>query len=1002
MNRIILLLFCLVFTYPFFGQTLEPKIKPFWVYTSDETDFMPPSASITDEDGITWISTEMGLLRYDGLNTIKIEDVNYPQISSQRIRRLSKDIATGDIYFNTYPKQDWFRIKGGRIKKVLPENDLFYINTINKKIVGFNDVRIKKILLQQDIPVDVRNVSDKTSIVEISGILKTARYLYLHKFDELIVVDLQDYSIIVYPLSMYNLLFNFGNNIYFLKDKKFHLINGNTIVKKDVKTDFVLKQFAEKFEITHPDNNRMMMTETGDCYIILDDKIYKVIQQGDSLKTVYIANAFSKDICDLNHYKTENIFLLSGFASGFAKLIPQNFNQLVFKDPNLVNYSIVPVGQNTIYSATGWFYNLKTNEYRRDNYTLNRNKYFILKRKNIAYAHIGNRVVNITNPKDSLITDRKNHLGYYSGFTFGDEKMWVSQANQSNLLYSGTHEKIATDTFVTAKLKGKTITYLMPVGKELLIATMEGLYRYNPSIKKIWFYEQFGKKYIRRIIPISENSFWICCYGDGLYLFQDADVKFYKVKVDHVDFSAIHTLEEDKQHNLWISSNNGLFTVDKEEIINNTIKGKTTSLYKFSIKDGLITNEFNGGSTHPSFKNEEGLIGFVSMRGVLWFNPEEIKKTKFSGNIYIHSVLQDGKQIQPVNHTYKLGSNTGLVTMNLFYPYYNNRENLIVEYKSNDNNNWLEVIDNKIVFTRQKKGNQKIWVRITTKGFGNNSSVVKSFHFYFEPRYFETTWFLVLCVLALAGLLFISFKIGLVINKKYRKKLEERIREKTAELEESNKMLFDSREDISKSLKEKELLLKEIHHRVKNNLQLVISLLNIQGRKNNYQTIEEFLEKGQTRIMAMVLIHENLYQNDSIERLNVNKYLQSLVQKIVEAFGINSNNIVIHIEAESITMNLQTAIPFGLMINEFVTNSVKHAFPDNSNGEIKIVLSQKDKEEFELKMEDNGTGFKTEKPTKKSFGIELIKLLTNQLNGTIQMMTEGNTCFHITFKESMV
>jgi two-component sensor histidine kinase len=1001
MNRIIFLLFYLLLACPSFGQTLESKAKTFSVYESDNSSFMPPSASITDEEGVTWISTEMGLLRYDGLNVVKIEDVNYPKISSQRIRRLSKDTKTGYIYFNTYPDKTWFRIKNGRIEKVIPEGFSFYINTSKKKILHFNDARLKKILLpQNDTPVDVMLDFNKASMMEVLNIFKTDQYLYLHKFDELIVVDLQDYSVVVYPLPMGNLLFNFGNNIYFLKDKKFHLINGNTIVKKDVKTDFVLKQFAEKFEVTHPDNNRMMMTETEDYYIILDDKIYKVIQKGDSLKTVYITNSFSKDICDLNHYKTENIFLLSGFVSGFTKLIPQNFNQLVFKDPNLVNYSIVPIGQNIIYSATGWFYNLKTNEYKRDNYTLDRNKYFLLKNKKAVYAQVNNRILNITNPKDSLITDRKNHLGFYSGFTFGDEKMWVSQANQSNLLYSGNHEKIATDTFVTAKLQGKTITYLMPVGKELLIATMEGLYRYNPSIKKIQFYKQFGKKYIRRIIPISENSFWVCCYGDGLYLCKND--KFYKVNADHVDFSAIHTLEEDKQQNLWISSNNGLFTVNKATLITNTLQGKTTSLYKFSIKDGLLTNEFNGGSTHPSFKNEEGLIGFASMRGVLWFNPEEIKKTKFSGNIYIHSVLQDGKQIQPVNQTYTLGSNTGLVTMNLFYPYYNNRENLIVEYKSNDKNNWSKVIDDKIVFTRQKEGTQKVLVRITTKGFGNNSSVVKSFHFYFEPRYYETIWFLVLCILVLAVLLFTSFKIGLAINKKYRKKLEERIREKTAELEESNKMLFESREDISKSLKEKELLLKEIHHRVKNNLQLVISLLNIQGRKNNYQTIEEFLEKGQTRIMAMVLIHENLYQNDSIERLNVNKYLQSLVQKIVEAFEINSDNIVVHIEAENITMNLQTAIPFGLMINEFVTNSVKHAFPKDGKGEIKIVLSQKDKEEFELKMEDNGTGFKTEKPTKKSFGLELIKLLTNQLNGTIQMMTEGNTRFHITFKESMV
>lgn len=225
-----------------------------------------------------------------------------------------------------------------------------------------------------------------------------------------------------------------------------------------------------------------------------------------------------------------------------------------------------------------------------------------------------------------------------------------------------------------------------------------------------------------------------------------------------------------------------------------------------------------------------------------------------------------------------------------------------------------------------------------------------------------------------------------------------RIRNKVSQiLKYKNNKLEVSNTNLINSNKEKEILLKEIHHRVKNNLQLVISMINIQSKM--YE-IDEFIELSSNRIQSMLLIHQTLYQGDSLVSIDFKNYVTLLTTSILEIFE-KENLIEININIENIQFNTSTTIPLGLIVNEIVSNALKHAFPNNKSGIINISIEHKNENYFELIIEDNGIGFSSDHLDKKSFGLELINLLSYQMHGKLSIDSSPNnsTKYTIDFKE---
>lgn len=225
------------------------------------------------------------------------------------------------------------------------------------------------------------------------------------------------------------------------------------------------------------------------------------------------------------------------------------------------------------------------------------------------------------------------------------------------------------------------------------------------------------------------------------------------------------------------------------------------------------------------------------------------------------------------------------------------------------------------------------------------------------------------------------------------------VKKRESELQIKNEHIWLQNQQIENTLKEKELLIQEIHHRVKNNLQIISSMLSLQSDKINDERISHLLKDARQRIASMALTHQMLYQKQTLSSVSMKEYVETLVKQIAGSYETPHIQLTQKIECENKRLDLDTAIPLGLLINELLTNAYKHAFVGRTNGEISVQLKQLHKDCF-LIVKDNGVGLPPEaEKNNSSLGMELIHILAEQLDASCFIARENGTSFTIRLKD---
>lgn len=212
-----------------------------------------------------------------------------------------------------------------------------------------------------------------------------------------------------------------------------------------------------------------------------------------------------------------------------------------------------------------------------------------------------------------------------------------------------------------------------------------------------------------------------------------------------------------------------------------------------------------------------------------------------------------------------------------------------------------------------------------------------------------------------------------------------------------NRLLTEQNAQIEKQNNEREVLLKEIHHRVKNNLQVISSLLSMQSRKMEDSEAKTAVKEGQSRIKSMSLIHQKLYGEGNLSRINMKEYISDLSNFLFNSYK-PGDEIEQIIEAEEILLDVDTAVPLGLIINELISNALKYAFDPGQRGEISIKLNHQ-VNTYQLQIADTGKGLPEGYDQKQSMGMRLVHILTDQLNGKLQIDQSNGTLFTIFFDD---
>ena len=241
-------------------------------------------------------------------------------------------------------------------------------------------------------------------------------------------------------------------------------------------------------------------------------------------------------------------------------------------------------------------------------------------------------------------------------------------------------------------------------------------------------------------------------------------------------------------------------------------------------------------------------------------------------------------------------------------------------------------------------------------------------------------------------LFFILLMFSLFNGYKVRKSRRE-VQLKNAEITEKNEL-------IKNTLSEKEVLLKEVHHRVKNNLQIISSLLELQKIDIKDPKIRLALKEGQNRIQSVALIHKMMYQSENVSKVNMQAYLEDLLKILHESYKTNNKSVITSVNANNINFNITHAVPISLIVNEAVCNAYKHAFLEQDEGKIEVSLEEKNNNEYELIIKDNGKGVQSNNTLNESnsIGIDLINGLAKQLKGKVVITSQDGIIIQVQFK----
>lgn len=981
----------------FFSQNINQNYKLSWINNDEELDQLSVKHCAIDNEGFVWIGTEFGLYRYDGANIVKIKDEKFLNFSTQRITELGKDYLTGKIYFEVYPDKSQYVIYNNQIKRLNSKTGRRKVIFTSGELC-FTDTNplIKKILQNSKNDFFLKKINSNT----FPSAVLTNDYFYVPNFNSLFSFDsLGKVKKINTRLNSGYVLLQFVNKVLVIDKKKITLIDGGKVTKTIIKfksfKDSCIFNSKSKIQVFRGGNNYYVKSKTS---------VYKIIFQDNLISTQFLFNIPVEYITTISYCKENNVYFVGTQTEGIAVFKPIQFNSIILderKDNKFINicYAVTEIPNNNWYCTSGWFFNTKTKVTKRDNYFRNFiNLRFILPYKNKYYVDSNFSMWNIeTKNKDfnfRFPNKRKYDLDFFTGSTYLNGQLYITN---SNMLFKKNNTTLETFVDFNQRFKEKQILGISSINNVLLILTTKGLFNYSPFSNKINVVKGLEKVSARFIKFIDRENYLLGCYGDGLFLVYKN--KVFHAKDSNLDLTSVHAIEQDNRGDLWISTNNGLLKINKQIALQKILKNQPINCYRYSKEDGLLTNEFNGGSTHPSLLTKDGIIGFPSMKGFVWFNPKNVRQNLFNNVIRIDKVILNNEKIAfAKNNKYFIPNDTEIIKFNFSYAYYFNRNNLTVAYRFADQAKWTIIKGNSFQISRYKKGNQQLLLRIITHGCIINKGVTQSFDLNFEERYYEMWWYRLVCIVLLIFFIFSSFLLGKSINNSIKIKLKEKIKERTIQLQELILNLENSQKSLSNSLYEKDILLKEIHHRVKNNLQLVLSMMSIQARRNQYLDINQFVEQSRNRVTSMMLIHQTLYQGESLEEINVALYIQILSDSIIESFD-NKKQITTHIEANAITLNLATAIPLALILNEIITNALKYAFPQNKKGVITIIVQHKIANQYQIVVKDDGVGFTEIHLQKKSFGIELIKLLVSQLKGTLKLEHTDATIYTIDFEE---
>ncbi|MDF1673351.1 MAG: two-component regulator propeller domain-containing protein [Vicingaceae bacterium] len=646
---------------------------------------------------------------------------------------------------------------------------------------------------------------------------------------------------------------------------------------------------------------------------------------------------------------------------------------------------------------------------------------------NNIWISTGDEGIYKYNYEESIHYDKSNGLKSNTVRSSVKDKkgdIWFATSNGLTKYSNGTFKTYTTtDGLPSNQIK----VLLIDNDNNLWIGTSGGgLSRYNYKT-----FENFsGKthKYVHSLFQDSKENIWI---GTGMGVVKYSNEKFHSyvgakgfcnnyvgsitedkfghlwfgtdrcvVRYDGLDFKSIgienglssgviYLLHADKNGHVWVGTNNGIDRITFDSY------GQISTIKNYKSKQGFKGVECN---SRAIFEDHNNNLWIGTVKGVVKYNPAEDKTNVFAPLTHINNIKLFFEDVDWLSYSREL------------YPWNNLPKNLSLEYDNNHLTFEFSAINlilpEEVQYRFKLENFDDKWYQTTNKTSATYSNLPygdyifkviarnedgvwnqepATYSFSISSPWWKEWWAILLFLIVI---FYTIYKVASFKEKRQReisKELEIKVKERTS--------LIETQRD------EKEILLKEIHHRVKNNMQVIISLLSIQSGYTKDEAALALFDEAKNRIRSMALIHEKMYQTGDLARIDFQDYIMALTNDLIETYAINTD-IFIDIKIDKVKFGIDTLIPLGLLLNEVISNTLKYAFKNRDKGRVIIhLLFNEETNLYTLIVGDNGIGMPPEMfdAEEGSLGMELIKIFTTQLDGDIERLPDEGTVFKITF-----
>jgi len=760
-------------------------------YNADESKLPQNTIKsiVKDKYGFVWLSTENGIVRFDGKNFISF-DVNIPSVEN---RTLMIDGSADDDWLFTF-------YNSGEIPAVITKRRFSVISESSSST------------FRQLKPHGVENL---WKILKESPefIHRGKFYFYISK-KEFYYID--NYRLFYHKNGRSRFVKELNGYLFFrfflLGDQLFYLKN-NAAIEKIEKTG-VVKEYQTGIA-KNDDFDFFINTANKQLLIRNNNKIYLIEHKNGTILTTLICSSptLKKLIATCMYYDHITRTLIIGTVSQGFLVVRKNFIN-AYNAPKRVTFNAITgyndkeviTGEGDVFGAQGYIKNLPFP---------NKDKYGILRVDQGFVLKSEHGILLWSQNKAQMLRYFGKDVSVRSISSTAGDKIWFALACRDKNLIGYIMIKnnlIVKEMFYNIGVSVRGITPINDT--EVLLAAHTGLYIFDEKKRKRK--TVISNITFRSINNNRDNIFWVQSYGKGLYLYKDR--KLYGPPKKSSILSSVHSVIDDGIGYYWLSSNKGLFQVKKEILVRSYVEGNAGFyIHRYSLRDGLLTSEFNGGANINGLINN-GFIAFPSMNGIVYINTKNASPVMPGRDFYIDRVAINEKE-KNISGNLNLENNFGYVKIFVDYTNFGNQANDYVEYKIDDDR-WQPLPDNRTISINSLTyGKHDIHVR-KLKDF-SSVYIYKKLQVFVKPTFWETTAFKILGIIVLLLVFYSFYRIRLKQIEKESLLLNAKIDERTTELKETIGSLSKTREELYAQLYRQKKLVAAISHDIKSPLKFI-------------------------------------------------------------------------------------------------------------------------------------------------------------------------------------